>query len=265
MFLIQKLLPKTQWKKDLIDKMLLERISLAGIARVVDVSESWLHLYVNKKSYAVPRTIQIPEISEDSKLIIQCYEVWSFINNKGNKYWIWLAIDINTKKIVGLYIGSRDKRLWRVSNGELIAKLQGHTDKVYSVAISPQDGTIASGSKDYTIPLWDDKTGQFIKTLANQGTIVGSLSFNPDGSYLVSGVGEGEVCHVWSYPSGKEIVTYKQHDNAVIATAISPDGRWVATGGGNDRAIHIWNLRDGTLKPKVSEAKQRLRGVGASI
>jgi WD40 repeat protein len=94
--------------------------------------------------------------------------------------------------------------------------------------------------------------------LANQGTYVGSLSFSPDGGYLVSGVGSAPTnCHVWSYPSGKEIVTYKDHDNAVIATAISPDGRWVATGGGNDRAIHIWNLRDGTLK-------QRLRGVGAS-
>jgi len=175
-----------------------------------------------------------------------------------------VAFTPDSKRVV---TGSYDHslRLWRVASGELIAKLQGHSDKVYSVAISPIDGTIASGSKDHTIRLWDGVTGQFIKTLANQGTQVGSLSFSPDGGYLVSGVGQGEVCHLWSYPSGKEIVTYKQHDNIVLATAISPDGRWVATGGGNDQEIHIWNRRDGTLKPKVSEAKQRLRGVGASI
>ncbi len=35
--------------KDLLDHLLLERISLAGIARVVGVSESWLQCYVNKK------------------------------------------------------------------------------------------------------------------------------------------------------------------------------------------------------------------------
>jgi len=177
-----------------------------------------------------------------------------------------VAFTPDSKRVV---TGSYDHslRLWRVASGELIAKLQGHSDKVQSVAISPIDGTIASGSWDHTIRLWDGVTGQFIKTLANQGTVVGSLSFSPDGGYLVSGFGKGpnNYCHVWSYPSGKEIVTYKEHDNIVLATAISPDGRWVATGGGNDRAIHIWNRRDGTLKPKVSEAKQRLRGVGASI
>ncbi len=41
--------------KDLIDRLLLERIALAGIARVVGVSESWLQRYVNKK--VVPSSI----------------------------------------------------------------------------------------------------------------------------------------------------------------------------------------------------------------
>ena len=35
--------------------------------------------------------------------------MWSFVENKGNKQWIWLAIDVLTKEIVGVYIGQRDK------------------------------------------------------------------------------------------------------------------------------------------------------------
>ena len=35
--------------------------------------------------------------------------MWSFVGNKGNKQWIWLAIDVLTKEIVGVYIGQRDK------------------------------------------------------------------------------------------------------------------------------------------------------------
>lgn len=35
--------------------------------------------------------------------------MWSFVNDKGNKQWIWLALDVQTKEIVGVYIGSRDK------------------------------------------------------------------------------------------------------------------------------------------------------------
>ena len=35
------------------------------------------------------------------KIILQCDEVWSFVGNKENKPWIWLALDVNTKEIVG--------------------------------------------------------------------------------------------------------------------------------------------------------------------
>lgn len=45
--------------KALIDKLLLEKISLAGIARVVGVSEPWLQAYVNAKYADVPRRVQV--------------------------------------------------------------------------------------------------------------------------------------------------------------------------------------------------------------
>lgn len=42
--------------------------------------------------------------------------MWSFIGNKKNKKWIWLALDSISKEIVGVHIGSRDqtgaKGLW---------------------------------------------------------------------------------------------------------------------------------------------------------
>ena len=43
--------------KALIDKLLLEKIPLAGIARVCDVSETWLQDYVNRKYEAIPRQV----------------------------------------------------------------------------------------------------------------------------------------------------------------------------------------------------------------
>lgn len=45
--------------RELIDRLLLERISLAGIARVAQVSEQWLQTYVNKKYAQVPRTVKV--------------------------------------------------------------------------------------------------------------------------------------------------------------------------------------------------------------
>jgi hypothetical protein len=48
-------------KRDLIDKLLLEKIPLAGIARVVKVSECWLQNYVNEKYNSVPKVIDITQ------------------------------------------------------------------------------------------------------------------------------------------------------------------------------------------------------------
>lgn len=48
---------------------------------------------------------------------MQCDEMWSFVGNKNNKQWIWLALDVKTKEIVGVHIGERSResarKLWQ--------------------------------------------------------------------------------------------------------------------------------------------------------
>ena len=46
-----------QQKRELIDRLLLEKIPLAGIARAVKVSPRWLQTYVNEKYAQVPRNL----------------------------------------------------------------------------------------------------------------------------------------------------------------------------------------------------------------
>jgi len=48
-----------QATRELIDRLLLERISLAGSARAVKVSEQWLQTYVNEKYAQVPRQVNV--------------------------------------------------------------------------------------------------------------------------------------------------------------------------------------------------------------
>jgi IS1 family transposase len=100
--------PISEDTRKLIDKLLLEKISLAGIVRATGVSPRWLQYYVNKKLGAVKREVEVKS-KKKGKLTIQCDEMWSFVGSKGNKQWIWLAIDVLTKEIVGVYIGLIDK------------------------------------------------------------------------------------------------------------------------------------------------------------
>ncbi len=109
----KKVIDKETWS--LIDRLLLEKIPLAGIARAVQISEQWLQNYVNHKYAAVPRQVQVRP-KKRGRLTIQCDELWSFVDNKGNKQWVWLALDVETREIVGVYIGARDeaaaRKLW---------------------------------------------------------------------------------------------------------------------------------------------------------
>ena len=100
--------PISEDTRELIDRLLLEKISLAGIVRATGVSPRWLQYYVNKKLGAVKRQVEVKS-KKKGKLTIQCDEMWSFVGDKNNKQWIWLAIDVLTKEIVGVYIGKRDE------------------------------------------------------------------------------------------------------------------------------------------------------------
>lgn len=49
--------------------------------------------------------------------MIECDELWSFVGSKSKPYWVWLALDRQTREIVGCHLGSRDEEgaigLWQ--------------------------------------------------------------------------------------------------------------------------------------------------------
>jgi len=94
--------------KEIIDKLLLERISLAGIARVTGVSDTWLQKYANAKYKGVLSQINVTAKAK-GRLTMECDEEWSYVGNKGNKVWTWLAIDKETRECIGCFIGGRDR------------------------------------------------------------------------------------------------------------------------------------------------------------
>lgn len=97
-----------QWRrippesKAIIDRLLLERVPVSGIARVMQVSEDWLQGYVNRCYETVPQKVQVLP-KDKGHLEVQMDELWSFVDDKGNKQWVWLAIDVVTREIVGCY------------------------------------------------------------------------------------------------------------------------------------------------------------------
>ena len=51
----------TEEKRELVDKLLLEKVPLAGICRVLDISENWLPRYVNEKYAQTERKLEVAD------------------------------------------------------------------------------------------------------------------------------------------------------------------------------------------------------------
>jgi WD40 repeat protein len=78
--------------------------------------------------------------------------------------------------------------------------MQGHRDKVCSVAFSPDSKYLASGSRDNMVKLWSVESQKEVSTLQGHTSWVMSVAFSPDSKYLASGSYDKTV-KLWSVES----------------------------------------------------------------
>jgi insertion element IS1 protein InsB len=98
-----------------IKRLLLERLSLRGICRAVGVGLKWLLGFIINRFEALPDHLNVEPITSTADVVIQRLEVEademaSFVQNKANKPWIWLAMDAKSRQIIGFHVGDRSRK-----------------------------------------------------------------------------------------------------------------------------------------------------------
>ncbi len=144
--------------------------------------------------------------------------------------------------------------IYDVETGEALDLLIGHTAPVKSIAFSPNGKTLATGSEDNTIRLWDTQTYTLKATCIGHEKEVNLLAFSPDSKMLAS-TSQDMKMRLWDVQTGKSLQTITEC-GAEDMTAITyiPDGAMFLTYRHDDsfeKYIEFWDGQTGEFLRSV--------------
>lgn len=141
--------------------------------------------------------------------------------------------------------------------------MQGHTDTVFTIAVSPDGKMIASGGLDRSLRLWDAGTGAPIREArTGHGDAILHVTFSPDSRTVATASRDGTV-GLWNVASGALVRSLAGHTDYVHDVAFSPDGRLLATAG-NDGTVRLWDATTGAPGGELTGYSQGVYSVAFS-
>src|SRR5918996_6343793 len=191
-------------KRDLIERLLLERISLRGICRAVGIGLKWLLSFIVNCFEALPDHLNVRPIASTLDVTIhrleaEVDEMWSFVRKKANKQWIWIAMDAKTRQVIAFHVGDRSrdsaKELWanipagyqqRLLRVTIMKTVIGLFDRVSEAQSVVRDLIGAGFSRDEIGLIVSDATGEWSRCKAS--TLEGAA---PTSEEIGTGVSTG--------------------------------------------------------------------------
>lgn len=121
--------------------------------------------------------------------------------------------------------------------------VRAHDKDISSLAVSPNDSVLASGSQDRTVKLWAADSLQLLATLTGHKRGVWKVLFSPVDKVLASSSGDRTV-RLWSAVDYSCVRTFEGHTGSVLALQFVNRGMQLLSGSA-DGLLRLWTLRSG--------------------
>ncbi|CAL5874365.1 uncharacterized protein PFLUO_LOCUS8661 [Penicillium psychrofluorescens] len=129
-------------------------------------------------------------------------------------------------------------RVWKISTGQVLHTLQGHSMKVYSVVLDHARNRCISGAMDHMVKVWSLDDGSVLYNLEGHTSLVGLLALQND--RLVSAAADSTL-RIWDPENGQCKSMLSAHTGAI--TCFQHDGQKVISG--SDRTLKMWDVSNG--------------------
>jgi IS1 family transposase len=105
----------TKEQRTRIARLVLARISPRGICRVVGGGLQWLLQFMVERFQAAPDHFYVEQATSGPKVLlhrleVEAEELWSFVEKKANRQWIWRAMDATTRQVLAFHVGDRSRQ-----------------------------------------------------------------------------------------------------------------------------------------------------------
>jgi hypothetical protein len=251
---IEKVVPAASWMPVIYQQPVEPPTSWQRLARrsfelndVPDVSVSWMEadpttIGITDIANAPPALVALMSIpyerlEEVHRLTGYFSEVYSLAFSNNGQWLVSGHGDIT-------HIDDAVK-VWRVSDGNLIHNLLGHSHWVYSVTLAADNETIISGSLDGTVQWWQLTTGTKLPQLLDHKAAVNAISLTSDGQRLVVGGNDARI-EIWQPQNSLSIHQCQGHLQNVACLATNRQAQLIASGS-SDYTVRLWQLQEGRL------------------
>lgn len=168
--------------------------------------------------------------------------------------------------------GRTESRPLDVARGEPRV-LTGHTGNTDSISFSPDGRTLASGSWDKTLKIWDVANPRELRSFGEFSGAVEHVAYSPDGRTLVSETSECEgsgisrhcrgLIKLWEVATGRERLDLEGKYEGAAHIVFSPDGHTLVSVG-QDSTIKLWDAATGNqLRTMVGDSRMGTQAYSA--
>ena len=153
-----------------------------------------------------------------------------------------IAISDNAK-LLATVSSDQFLSIWSLETKKLLTKVKSPVG-FNCVAFSPAGPVLAADTTTNKFMLWDLRTGRgrvFTVPKVAEKSVVTSISFSPDGKYLLTGHNESSIT-VWNVTEQEQVHSFYVPGAATTAVRFSPGGEIFATAHANN-LIYIWDTK----------------------